>query len=77
MPILKGSAPAVAREGAHSSQDTDRGRAPTIRPPEAIPLLSALGPAFTLPTHRRFVTLLLAAALATGRPTVATAAKSL
>jgi hypothetical protein len=40
-------------------------------PPEAIPFLTALAPAFTQPTYRRFVTLLLAAVLTTGRRTVA------
>lgn len=42
-----------------------------ILPPEAIPLITALAPAFTQPTHRRLVTLLLAAVLTTGRRTVA------
>jgi hypothetical protein len=42
-----------------------------ILPPEATPLLLALAPAFTQPTFRRFVTLLAAALLTTGRHTVA------
>src|SRR3954453_12620379 len=42
-----------------------------ILPPEATPLLLALAPAFTAPTYRRFVTLLTAALLTTGRRTVA------
>jgi hypothetical protein len=42
-----------------------------ILPPEAIPLLAALAPTFTQPTYRRFVALLLAAVLTTGRRTVA------
>src|SRR3954449_4917242 len=42
-----------------------------ILPPEASPLLLALAPAFTAPTYRRFVTLLTAALLTTGRRTVA------
>src|SRR4051794_34685693 len=40
-------------------------------PPEALPLLQALAPAFTRPTSARFVTLLGAAILTTGRRTVA------
>jgi DDE superfamily endonuclease len=42
-----------------------------ILPPEALPLLDALAPAFTRPTCRRFLTLLAAAILTTGRRTVA------
>jgi DDE superfamily endonuclease/Archaeal putative transposase ISC1217 len=42
-----------------------------ILPTEATPLLLALAPAFTVPTYRRFVTLLTAALLTTGRRTVA------
>jgi len=42
-----------------------------ILPAEATPLLLALTPAFTQPTSRRFVTLLAAALLTTGRRTVA------
>jgi hypothetical protein len=42
-----------------------------IQPPEATLLLLALTPAFTQPTSRRFVTLLAAALLTTGRRTVA------
>jgi hypothetical protein len=42
-----------------------------ILPPQATPLLLALAPAFTRPTFRRFVTLLAAALLTTGRHTVA------
>jgi hypothetical protein len=48
-----------------------------ILPPEAIPLLTALAPAFTLPTYRRFTTLLIAALLATGRRTVANLLRTL
>jgi len=48
-----------------------------ILPPEAIPLLSALAPAFTEPTYRRSVTLLLAAVLTTGRRTVANLLRTL
>ncbi len=48
-----------------------------ILPPEAIPLITALAPAFTEPTHRRFVTLLLAAILTTGRCTVANLLRTL
>jgi DDE superfamily endonuclease len=39
-------------------------------PPEAIPLLTSFAPVFTQPTYRRFVTLLIAAVLTTGRRTV-------
>jgi hypothetical protein len=42
-----------------------------ILPPEALPLITALAPAFTQPTYRRFITLLLAAVLTTGRRTIA------
>ena len=42
-----------------------------ILPREAIPLITALAPAFNRPTYRRFVPLLLAAVLTTGRRTVA------
>lgn len=42
-----------------------------ILPSEATPLLLALAPAFTAPTYRRFVTLLAAAVLSTGRRTIA------
>jgi hypothetical protein len=48
-----------------------------ILPPEAIPLITALAPAFTQPTHRRFVTLLLAAVLTTGRRTIANLLRTL
>jgi hypothetical protein len=48
-----------------------------ILPPEALPLLAALAPAFTQPTYRRFVTLLLAAVLTTGRRTVANLLRTL
>jgi hypothetical protein len=48
-----------------------------ILPPEAIPLITALAPAFTQPTYRRFVTLLLAAVLTTGRRTVANLLRTL
>jgi hypothetical protein len=42
-----------------------------ILPPEALPLLHALAPAFTRPTCRRFTLLLAAALLTTGRRTIA------
>jgi DDE superfamily endonuclease len=42
-----------------------------ILPPDAAPLVAALAPAFTQPTAGRFVTLLAAAVLTTGRRTVA------
>jgi len=42
-----------------------------ILPPEAVPLLTALAPAFTQPTYRRFVTPPLAAVLTSGRRMVA------
>jgi hypothetical protein len=42
-----------------------------IRPSEAQPILQALAPAFTKPTSRRFLVLLGAAILTTGRRTVA------
>ncbi|WP_422931732.1 hypothetical protein [Singulisphaera sp. PoT] len=42
-----------------------------ILSPEALPLLEAFQPLFTLPTYRRFVVLLLAAILTQGRHTVA------
>jgi hypothetical protein len=48
-----------------------------ILPPEALPLLAALAPAFTRPTYRRFITLLLAAILTTGRRTVANLLRTL
>src|SRR5437764_10548681 len=48
-----------------------------ILPPEAAPLLAALTPAFTEPTARRFVTLLTAALLTTGRRTVANLLRTL
>jgi DDE superfamily endonuclease len=48
-----------------------------ILPLEAIPLLSALAPTFTQPTYRRFITLLLAAVLTTGRRTVANLLRTL
>jgi DDE superfamily endonuclease len=48
-----------------------------ILPPETIPLLAELAPAFTEPTYRRFVTLLLAAVLTTGRRTVANLLRTL
>ena len=48
-----------------------------ILPPEAIPLLAALAPTFTQPTYRRFVALLLAAVLTTGRRTVANLLRTL
>lgn len=48
-----------------------------ILPPEAAPLLAALTPAFTQPTAQRFVTLLTAALLTTGRRTVANLLRTL
>lgn len=48
-----------------------------ILPPEATPLLAALTPAFTQPTAHRFVTLLAAALLTTGRRTVANLLRTL
>jgi hypothetical protein len=48
-----------------------------ILPPQALPLITALAPAFTQPTQRRFVTLLLAAVLTTGRRTVANLLRTL
>ena len=42
-----------------------------ILPPEAVPLIIAFASAFTQPTYRRFVMLLLAAVLTTGRRTTA------
>jgi DDE superfamily endonuclease len=48
-----------------------------ILPPEALPLLAELAPAFTQPTYRRFVTLFLAAVLTTGRHTVANLLRTL
>jgi hypothetical protein len=48
-----------------------------ILPAEAAPLLAALAPAFAQPTFRRFVTLLAAALLTTGRRTVANLLRTL
>jgi hypothetical protein len=48
-----------------------------ILPTEAAPLLAALAPAFTQPTFGRFVTLLAAALLTTGRRTVANLLRTL
>jgi hypothetical protein len=48
-----------------------------ILPPEALPLLAVLAPAFTRPTGRRFVVLLTAAILTQGRHTVANLIRSL
>jgi hypothetical protein len=48
-----------------------------ILPAEAAPLLAALTPAFTQPTARRFVALLAAALLTTGRRTVANLLRTL
>jgi len=42
-----------------------------IGPDEALPILQAIAPAFTRPTFRRFVLLMGAALLCTGRRTVA------
>jgi hypothetical protein len=46
-------------------------------PDEATPLLAALGPCFTRPTHRRFAVLLTAAILTQGRRTVANLLRTL
>jgi hypothetical protein len=46
-------------------------------PPEAVPLLAQLAPSFTRPTSSRFVTLLIAAVLTTGRRTVANLLRTL
>src|SRR4051812_49381812 len=48
-----------------------------ILPPEALPLLAGLAPAFTRPTYRRFVVLLAAAILTQGRHTVANLIRTL
>jgi hypothetical protein len=48
-----------------------------ILPIEAMPLLAALATAFTKPTYRQFVTLLLAALLTTSRRTVANLLRTL
>src|SRR5947209_8593552 len=48
-----------------------RGRPPMIVPTEARPIIQAIAPAFTRPTLRRFVLLMGAALLCTGRRTVA------
>lgn len=48
-----------------------------ILPPEATPLLHALSPVFTNPTYQRFVRLLLAAILTTGRHTIANLLRTL
>jgi DDE superfamily endonuclease len=48
-----------------------------ILPAEAAPLLAALAPAFTTPTFARFVALLAAAVLTTGRRTVANPLRTL
>ena len=48
-----------------------------ILPPEAIPVLAELAPAFNQPTYRRFVTLMLAAVLTTGRRTIANLLRTL
>src|SRR5262249_61594081 len=53
------------------------GRPAMILPPEALPLLSALAPAFTQPTAHRFAALLAAAILTTGRRTVANLLRTL
>ena len=47
------------------------------RPNEAQPLLAALLPHFTRPTAARFITLLVAALLTTGRRTVANLLRTL
>src|SRR5436309_2370374 len=48
-----------------------------ILPHQAQPLLSALAPAFTMPTFHRFTTLMAAAILTTGRRTVANLLRTL
>src|SRR5689334_1752192 len=48
-----------------------------IVPPEALPLISIFADTFTSPTYRRFVTLLLAAILTTGRRTIANLLRTL
>jgi hypothetical protein len=48
-----------------------------ILPREAIPLISSFADPFTRPTYRRFVTLLLAAILTTGRRTIANLLRTL
>src|SRR5262245_54003914 len=48
-----------------------------VLPSEAAPLLAALAPAFTVPTFSRFVSLLAAAVLTTGRRTVANLLRTL
>jgi hypothetical protein len=48
-----------------------------ILPPEALPLLAEFSPAFTEPTYRRFVALLLAAVPTTGRRTGANLLRTL
>src|SRR5919199_1041624 len=48
-----------------------------ILPQEALPLLAEFAPAFTRPTYHRFVTLLAAAILTTGRRTVANLLRTL
>ena len=48
-----------------------------ILPSEATPLLLALAPTFTAPTYRRFVLLLAAALLTTGRRTIANLLRTL
>jgi hypothetical protein len=48
-----------------------------ILPAEAAPLLAAFAPAFTTPTFARFVTLLAAAVLTTGRRTIANLLRTL
>jgi hypothetical protein len=48
-----------------------------ILPAEALPLLQTFAPLFTRPTYRRFLLLLVAAVLATGRRTVANLLRTL
>jgi hypothetical protein len=60
-----------------TNQEIDPGRTPMILPPEALPILSELVPAFTQPIYRRFVTLTLAAVLTTGRRTIANLLRTL
>src|SRR5262249_35846138 len=62
---------------ADAARAVARGRPEMILPPEAAPLLAALLPELTRPTAARFVTLLLAAVLTTGRRTVANLLRTL
>src|SRR5215831_16130169 len=76
MPISR-AALAVTWGVAEASRVPAQGRPSMILPTEAAPLLAALAPAFTQPTLPRFVTLLAAAILTTGRRTVANLLRTL